>query len=86
MGARVLLSRVLPEDAKGEGHWFPCDVAGKRAFGEMPDSRLILEKGDNFRPPYKSRERLSFLNEHLEYKGPKGTATPRVSFVREAVN
>ena len=41
-------------DKNGEGHWLPCSPAGAKAFGEMPDTKLMLAKGDNFRPPYES--------------------------------
>lgn len=34
-------------DAENRGHWFPCQAAGTRAFGAMPDPRPILQKGDN---------------------------------------
>jgi transglutaminase-like putative cysteine protease len=34
-------------DASGKGRWFPCQAAGARAFGGMPDPRPILQKGDN---------------------------------------
>lgn len=66
-------------DAEGEGHWFPCQAAGSRAFGEMPDRQLILQKGDNFRPPYNPRERKRYLAEHLTGAGGR----PKVHFVRE---
>ena len=39
------------EDAEGRGHWIPCQAAGTRAFGSMPEHRPILQKGDNFRVP-----------------------------------
>jgi hypothetical protein len=71
------------EDGKGEGRWFPCDVAGKRSFGELADTRLILEKGDNFRELDNPRKRLPFLTENLTAKG---TVRPDVTFVREAAN
>lgn len=35
----------------GTGHWYPCQVAGSRNFGSMPESRPILQKGDRFRLP-----------------------------------
>lgn len=66
-------------DDQGEGHWFPCQVAGSRAFGEMPDRRLILQKGDNFRPPHNPRERKRYLAEFLTGTGGR----PQVEFVRE---
>ena len=44
---------VYPEfyllDPKGIGHWFPCQAAGTRAFGGIPDGRPILQKGDNIK-------------------------------------
>ncbi|MFP6601941.1 MAG: transglutaminase-like domain-containing protein [Pirellulaceae bacterium] len=39
------------EDPNGKGHWFPCQAAGTRAFGSMPEYRPILQKGDSFRLP-----------------------------------
>lgn len=36
-------------DEKGEGHWFPCQAAGTRQFGEMNERRPILQKGDRFK-------------------------------------
>ena len=39
------------EDPQGEGHWFPCQVAGERQFGQMHDYRPILQKGDRFKVP-----------------------------------
>ena len=70
------------EDDQGEGHWFPCQAAGTRAFGEMPDHRPILQKGDNFRSPSNRRERKRYLPETLDGKGGR----PGVRFVRELVS
>jgi hypothetical protein len=39
------------EDEDGNGHWFPCQVAGERQFGQMHDYRPILQKGDRFKVP-----------------------------------
>ncbi len=69
-------------DAQGNGHWFPCQVAGDQAFGEMPEHRPILQKGDNFRPPYNRRDRQRYLAEHLTGTG----GQPRVRFIREKVS
>lgn len=69
-------------DAAGKGHWFPCQAAGSRAFGGMPEHRPILQKGDNFRPPYNTRDRQRYLAEHLTGTGGR----PQVKFVREAVS
>lgn len=37
------------QDKNGEGHWFPCQAAGSYAFGQMPEAKPILQKGDKFR-------------------------------------
>ncbi len=42
------------EDEEGKGHWFPCQVAGDRQFGQMHDYRPILQKGDRFKVPEKN--------------------------------
>jgi hypothetical protein len=69
------------EDEKGKGYWFPCRMAGNRAFGEMPDHRPILEKGDNFRSPHDRRDRKRYLPETLDGQG----GAPSYKFVRELV-
>jgi hypothetical protein len=71
-------------DPKGVGHWFPCQAAGTRAFGEIPDDRPILQKGDSIRPPYNRRDPKRYLANHLT-----GTATsgqPQVKFIRRMVS
>ena len=73
-------------DAKGEGHWLPCQPAGARAFGEMPDTRPILQKGDNFQPPYNNRDRQRYLAEYLTGSPAQNGGKPRVQFVRQMVN
>jgi hypothetical protein len=72
-------------DDKGEGHWFPCQAAGTRAFGEMPDAKPILQKGDNFRPPWKPRDHQRYLAEFLTESQSAASSKPRVNFVRKAV-
>jgi hypothetical protein len=44
-------------DGDGRGHWIPCQPAGARTFGQMPDTKPILAKGDCFHPPYPSKEK-----------------------------
>jgi len=68
-------------DQEGKGHWFPCQAAGARSFGGIPELRPVLQKGDNFRPPWNPRERQRYLAEHYTGSGGK----PRVKFVREKV-
>jgi len=36
-------------DENGDGHWFPCQAAGSRQFGEMNERRPVLQKGDRFK-------------------------------------
>ena len=67
------------ENEQGEGRWFPCQAVGKRAFGEMPDLRPILQKGDDFRVPEEGRQR--FVAEYLN--GKAGGGNPQVNFVRQ---
>ena len=69
-------------DAEGKGQWFPCQAAGTRSFGGIPEHRPILQKGDNFRPPWNPRQRQRYLAEHLTGTGGR----PRVKFVRELVS
>ena len=75
-------------DKKGEGHWIPCAPAGTRTFGEMPDTKPILEKGDNFSPPYSKskKDRQRYLTEYLAGKPAPNGGQPRVQFVRKQVD
>ena len=66
------------EDTDGNGHWFPCQAAGARSFGEMHESRPILQKGDNFRI---GSERKRYVAETFRAKN--ALANPRVQFVRK---
>ncbi len=55
-------------DPDGVGRWFPCQAAGTRAFGSMPDPRPILQKGDNLLvvdPKTKKKTPVRFLPETL---------------------
>ena len=70
-------------DADGKGHWFPCQAAGTRAFGEIPELRPILQKGDSFRPPWDKRDRQRYLAEKLIGSAVPGGGSPKVRFVRE---
>ena len=71
------------EDKEGEGHWFPCQAAGARAFGGIPEDRPILQKGDNFHLPDNPRERVRYLPERIT--GAASQGKPQVKFVRQAV-
>lgn len=67
------------EDARGQGHWFPCQAAGTRAFGSMPEYRPVLQKGDNFRVPGNSKPQR-YVSEMLKAKAV--TAPLKVKFAR----
>jgi len=73
-------------DEKDEGHWFPCQAAGSEAFGGIPEHRPILQKGDNFRPPYNRRDHQRYLAEYLTGTPTPGGGRPQVKFVRELVS
>ncbi|MBP86737.1 MAG: transglutaminase [Planctomycetaceae bacterium] len=67
-------------DKDGTGHWIPCQAAGTRDFGSMPDHRPILQKGDNYRVPEK-RKPQRYVAEFLKIDSAGGK--PQVKFVRE---
>ena len=71
------------DDKEGKGHWFPCQAAGSRAFGGIPETKPILQKGDNFRLPDNRRERVRYLPERVT--GTASQGQPRVKWVREVV-
>lgn len=73
------------EDADGKGHWFPCQAAGTRAFGSMPEWRPILQKGDNFRDPDRRGEKLRYVSTHLSGKKRGGDGSPSVKFIRKNI-
>ncbi len=67
------------EDEQGNGHWFPCQAAGTRFFGAMPEVKPVLQKGDSFRIPG-SRTPVRYVSEMLSAKN--AVADPQVQFVR----
>jgi transglutaminase-like putative cysteine protease len=72
-------------DDEGKGHWFPCQPAGARAFGGIPEHRPVLQKGDNFRDPDRPKDRLRYVNFFLKIAKPQGK--PKVTeVVAEAVD
>lgn len=71
------------EDDEGQGHWFPCQPAGPRSFGGIDELRPILQKGDNFKNPENSKEKLRWVKEYFHASG-RGRR-PRVKFINEPV-
>jgi len=73
-------------DKNGEGHWLPCVPAGAKAFGEMPDTKLILAKGDNFRPP-EVRKPQRYIRTYLNAApGTQNAGRPSVQWIGQQVN
>jgi hypothetical protein len=71
------------EDAAGNGCWHPCQAAGTRAFGSMPDQLPILQKGDSFRDPDRPGKQLRYVAEFLKGSAIEGGGKPLVTWVRE---
>ncbi|MBX3419943.1 MAG: transglutaminase domain-containing protein [Pirellulaceae bacterium] len=70
------------EASDGRGYWFPCQVAGTRAFGSMPDYLPILQKGDRFKIPERP-ETLRYLSDYLTSKKVTSKRDPKVEFIRQ---
>lgn len=70
------------EDINGKGHWFPCQAAGTRNFGSMPDYMPILQKGDRFKVPERN-ETQRYLADYLTSKKVLGNRDPKVLFIRQ---
>jgi len=70
-------------DGTGAGHWFPCQAAGARAFGGMPDQLPILQKGDSFRDPDRPGKTLRYVSEFIRGSAVDGGGSPRVKWIRE---
>ena len=71
------------EDEAGVGRWYPCQAAGTRAFGAMPDQLPILQKGDDFRDPDRPGQSLRYVSEFLRGTPVPGGGPPQVEWVRE---
>ncbi|GIW95579.1 MAG: transglutaminase [Pirellulaceae bacterium] len=69
------------EDKDGNGYWIPCQAAGTRSFGGIPEQRPILQKGDNFTVP-EIKQPQRYVAEFLQVKSISG-AQPEVKFIRE---
>lgn len=70
------------QDKEGNGYWFPCQVAGTRNFGSMPEYLPILQKGDRFKVPEKP-ELQRYLADYLKAKKVTGSVDPKVKFIRQ---
>jgi Transglutaminase-like superfamily len=72
------------EDADGNGTWFPCQAAGTRNFGAMPEYLPILQKGDRFKVP-EDQELLRYLKDTVrsQERYTADMPKPKVSFIRQ---
>lgn len=70
------------EDESGQGHWYPCQAAGTPSFGEMHETRPILQKGDKFKVQ-DERKAKRYVAETFTAKN--ALANPRVQFVRRQI-
>jgi hypothetical protein len=73
-------SEFYMADAAGHGYWFPVQSAGARSFGGIPETRYILQKGDNFRDPDREGVPLRYVDSFMRGKG----GQPKVEWIREA--
>ena len=78
-------------DEDGKGYWFPCQSAGdavataSTALGGIPDTRPILQKGDNFKDPDRPKDRLHYLSDFLKGAQGKAAGKPTVQWCRQTV-
>jgi hypothetical protein len=70
-------------DDTGVGHWIPCQAAGTRSFGGIPEFRPVLQKGDNFKVPER-KDAVRYVPELV--KAQSVTASPQVETVRQLLN
>jgi len=71
-------------DDEKQGHWFPCQISGDRAFGNMPETRPIIQKGDNYKVP-ETKERRRYVAVQLKANAVRGAA-PEVVEILEYTN
>ncbi len=72
----------LVDDQK-EGYWFPAQVAGNEPLGSLQDTRVILQKGDNFRLPETPKEESLYVKELFMGNVKEGGGDPEYQFVQE---
>lgn len=76
------------EDSSGQGRWFPCEVAGARAFGHILSPKPILQKGDAIKvrnPRTRQMEVVRFLPETLVVRHFVPGAEPQLKLICERV-
>lgn len=69
----------LMKTADREDRWVAVEMTGDFPFGQSPEKRPILQKGDNFRVPG-SRGAEHYVKQNLAIRDYKGTAPPVVTW------
>ncbi len=72
----------LVDDEK-EGYWFPAQVAGTEPLGSMQDTRVILQKGDNFHLPETPDEESLYVKELFTGNVKENAPDPIHQFIQE---
>jgi len=72
----------LVDDEK-EGYWFPAQVAGTEPLGSMQDTRVILQKGDNYRLPETPDEESLYVKELFMGNVKENAPDPVHQFIQE---
>lgn len=79
--------RRAPAKTESKGFWFPCQVAGTYAFGGVPETRVILQKGDSYpdknKEDPKSRAKKLFLEQCFAGNLENGSPQPKFRWVDE---
>ncbi len=72
----------LVDDDKN-GYWFPAQVAGTEELGSLQDTRVILQKGDNFRLPEEPKTEALYVKELFMGTVKDGGGNPEHQFIQE---
>lgn len=70
-------------DEEKEGYWFPAQVAGTEELGSLQDTRVILQKGDNFRLPEEPKVEALYVKELFMGTVKDGGGNPEHQFIQE---
>lgn len=72
-------------DSQGKGCWFACQAAGERAFGNLIESRPILQKGDSFRIPGDPEKKIFRYAQLIGSLPGNGLVHPKIRIVHQRV-
>jgi hypothetical protein len=71
------------KDKTPQGFWFPCQVSGTYAFGEIPERRVILQKGDSFPDTDNTKMKTLWLKECFQGSVPADSPAPKFKWIHE---